>query len=344
MTPSETADRRAQIPKEELHDLQQAVSALRGEIQQRFFSAPASSVDLGRWVREVRDEVRARVARLDVLRMYEDLRQRVSVFGMEERSVEVDDFGLDPAYLRQARGLLDFLYERWWRVRVSGIGEIPRPPRVLFVSNRSGILPYDGLMLAHAIEREHPDHVRPRFLVADWLVSLPFSQPVLARLGGVRACPENASRLLAGGSPVIAFPEGQKGALKPFRDRYRLQRFGRGGFVSLAIRHRVAVVPTAVVGAEEAHPLLFRPKFLSRLLGAPLPVTATFPHLGPLGLVPLPSQWVIAFGEPFQFDGVDPEKAEDPLYVNRTRETIRSSVQSLVEEGLRLRRSVWSAD
>jgi 1-acyl-sn-glycerol-3-phosphate acyltransferase len=343
VTTSDAPDRRERIPKEELHDLQEAVSALREEIQQRFFSASASSLDPGRWAREVRDEVRARVAGLDILRMYEDLRQRFSLLGMEERSVEVDDFGLDPAYLRQARGLLDFLYERWWRVRVSGLEHIPSPPRVLFVANRSGILPYDGLMLAHAVEREHPDHLRPRFLVADWLVSLPFSQPVLARLGGVRGCPENASRLLAGGSPVIAFPEGQKGAFKPFRDRYRLQRFGRGGFVSLAIRHRVAVVPTAVVGAEEAHPLLFHPKFLSRLLGAPLPVTATFPHLGPLGLVPLPSQWVIAFGEPFEFGTADPEEAEDPLYVNRTREAIRSSVQSLIEEGLRLRRSVWSA-
>jgi 1-acyl-sn-glycerol-3-phosphate acyltransferase len=339
---SDTPDGQGALPKEELHDLQEAVSALREEIQQRFFSGSSPLLDPGRWAREVRDDVRARVARLDILRTYEDLRQRFSVFGMEERSAEVDDFGLDPAYLRQAQGLLDFLYERWWRVHVAGIGQIPRSPRVLFVANRSGILPYDGLMLAHAVEREHPDHFRPRFLVADWLVSLPFAQPVLARLGGVRACPENASRLLTNGTPVIAFPEGQKGALKPFRDRYRLQRFGRGGFVSLAIRHHLAVVPTAVVGAEEAHPVLFRPRFLGRLLGAPLPVTATFPHLGPLGLVPLPSQWVIVFGEPFLFDAVDPERAEDPLYVNRTREIIRGSVQSLVEEGLRLRRSVWT--
>jgi 1-acyl-sn-glycerol-3-phosphate acyltransferase len=143
---------------------------------------------------------------------------------------------------------------------------------------------------------------------------------------------------------VVAFPEGQKGALKLFRDRYRLQRFGRGGFVSLAIEHGVPIVPTAVVGAEEVHPLLFRPQLLGRLLGAPLPVTATFPLLGPLGVIPLPSQWVVLFGEPFRFDAEALERADDPLYINRTRERIRNSVQALVEDGLRLRRSVWSAD
>jgi 1-acyl-sn-glycerol-3-phosphate acyltransferase len=292
-------------------------------------------------MRAVRDEVRARVAGLDVMRLYEDLRRHLSVLGMDERAAEVDEFGFDPLYLRRARPLLDFLYDRWWRVRVSGIENIPDPPRVLLVANHSGVVPYDGLMLSHAVERHHPRHPRPRFLVADWLVGLPFAQPLLARLGGVRACQENAARLLEAGRPVIAFPEGQKGALKPFRDRYRLQRFGRGGFVSLAIRHRVPVVPTAVVGAEEVHPILLRPGFLSRLLGVPLAVTPTFPHLGPLGIVPLPSQWVLLFGQPLEFKDVEPSRAEDPLYVNRTRERIRAAVQALLEEGLRQRRSVW---
>jgi 1-acyl-sn-glycerol-3-phosphate acyltransferase len=332
------------IPPEELRDLREAVAALRGEIEQRFGGLGRGGIRPDRWARQIRDEVRGRVARLDVMRLFEELRRRLAVLGMDERSDEVDEFGLDALYLRRARPLLDFFYDRWWRVRVSGIEHVPESPRILFVANRSGILPYDGLMLAHAIEREHPSGVRPRFLVADWLVGLPFSQPVLARLGGVRACPENASRLLESDQPVIAFPEGQKGALKPFGDRYRLQRFGRGGFVSLAIRQGVPIVPAAVVGAEEVHPILMRPNFASRLLGLPFPVTLTFPHFGPLGLIPLPSQWMLLFGEPFEFAGDRAEQADDPLLVNRTAERIRSTIQSLIDEGVRQRRSVWSAD
>ena len=332
------------IPRAELRDLKDAVAALRGEIESRFGGVRPGLATPGRVLRELRDGLRARVAGLDALRLFEDLRRRLPLLGMEERSVDVDDFGLDPLYLRRARPLLDFLYDRWWRVRTSGIEHIPDPPRVLFVSNRSGVLPYDGLMIAHAVEREHPARVRPRFLVADWLVSLPFLQPIVARLGGVRACPENAERLLERAEPVVAFPEGQKGALKPFRDRYRLQRFGRGGFVQLAIGQRIPIVPTAVVGAEEVHPVLFRPGLAGRLLGVPLPVTPTFPHLGPLGLIPLPSQWWILFGEPFEFDAGDWERADDPLFVNRTREEIRSAVKRLVEDGLRRRRSVWTAE
>ena len=332
------------IPPDELRELQDAVASLRGEIESRFGGERGGLPSAARVVRELRDEVRARLAGIDAVRLYQDLRRRLSMLGMEERSVEVDEFGLDPLYLRRARPLLDFLYERWWRVRTSGVENVPDPPRVLFVANRSGVLPYDGLMVAHAVEREHPARVRPRFLVADWLVTLPFFQPIVARLGGVRACPENASRLLERAEPVIAFPEGQKGALKPFSERYRLQRFGRGGFVQLAVRHRVPIVPTAVVGAEEVHPVLFRPGLPSRLLGVPLPVTPTFPHLGPLGFVPLPSQWVILFGEPLDFGGEDPDRAEDPLWVNRTREEIRGEVKRLVDRGLRERRSVWTAD
>jgi 1-acyl-sn-glycerol-3-phosphate acyltransferase len=240
------------------------------------------------------------------------------------------------------RGLLDFLFDRWWRVEVTGAEHLPAEPGCLYVANRSGILPYDGLMIAHAVERHGPRRERARFLVADWLVTLPFAQPALARVGGVRACQENAERLLASEHSVIAFPEGQKGALKPFRDRYKLQRFGRGGIVSLAVRRRVALVPTAVVGAEEAHPVLARPGLAERLLGVPLPITPTFPHLGPLGLVPLPSQWRIRFGPPLRFGSVPAERADDPLYVNRTREEIRGTIQSLLDEEVRRRAGVFS--
>ena len=226
--------------------------------------------------------------------------------------------------------LLDFLYDTWWRVRAVGAGEIPDRGPVLFVANRSGVLPYDGLMIAHAVAREHPTRRRPRFLVADWLSTLPFAQPLLARLGGVRACRENADSLLANGHSVVAFPEGQRGALKPYHERYKLQRFGRGEFVSLAVRRRAALVPVAVTGAEEVHPVLAVPSLTRQLLGFPLPLTPTFPMLGPLGLVPLPSQWRIRFGTPIPFDNIVPERSDDPLYINRVREQVRTTIQSLL--------------
>jgi 1-acyl-sn-glycerol-3-phosphate acyltransferase len=164
---------------------------------------------------------------------FTDLRRRMSAFGMSERSGEVDEFGMDELVLRRLRPLLDLLHDHYWRVDVGGEQRLPEAGPCLLVANRSGILPYDGLMLAHAVERARSAVGRPRFLVADWLITLPFVQPYLARLGGVRACRENAERLLEAGRFVIAFPEGVKGAAKVFRERYRLKRFGRGGVLPL---------------------------------------------------------------------------------------------------------------
>ena len=150
--------------------------------------------------------------------------------------------------------LLDLLYERYWRVDLGGLANLPEKGPCLLVANHSGLLPYDGLMLAHAIERRHPSGERPRFFVADWLMTLPFVQPYLARLGGVRACRENAERLLRAGRFVLVFPEGVKGAAKVFRERYRLKRFGRGGVIRVALETGAPLVPVGIVGAEERIP------------------------------------------------------------------------------------------
>jgi 1-acyl-sn-glycerol-3-phosphate acyltransferase len=291
---------------------------------------------------QLRAEIGARLEEIDVVKIYESLRERVALPSSGDISAEVDDFGLDARYLQFARRWLDWLYDSWFRVEVSGIEGVPDAPRVLFVSNTAGILPWDALMIAHAVERAHPTHRRPRPMVSDWIATLPFSQSRLARLGAVRACAENAERLLSSDQWVIAFPEGQKGALKPFRERYRLQRFARGGFVSLAARLRAVLVPVAVIGSEEVHPILFEPRILRRLLGVPIPVTPTFPLLGLLGVVPLPSHWRIRFGEPMWFDDVSPERASDPLYVNRTRERVRGAIQNLLDEELPRRRGVFA--
>jgi 1-acyl-sn-glycerol-3-phosphate acyltransferase len=334
---------------EEVEALRQAVSDLRRDIEQRFGKHPSSEdqpPDASGPADQAGEGLRARLERFGVGELYRGLRNAATVFGMlgmREHAVEVDAFGMDPFYLDDARVLLDFFYDRWWRVQVSGGEHLAQPGPVIFVANRSGILPYDGLMIAHAAERISPSAQRPRFLVADWIATLPFFQPRIARLGGVRACPENAERLLRDGQRIVVFPEGKKGALKPFSERYRLQRFARGGFVSLALRLNATVIPTAVVGAEEAHPVLFRPVFPSRLLGMPIPITPTFPLLGPLGLIPLPSQWRICFGEPIRWTQNDRRRADDALFINRTRDRIRSTIQLRLEEEIRRRSGVFNA-
>jgi 1-acyl-sn-glycerol-3-phosphate acyltransferase len=294
----------------------------------------------------LRGELRARLASdeggVDWMAFYESLRRRFASTGMRSLSAEIDEFGLDSATLESARPWLDALFRRWWRVELAGEQHLLETTS-LFVANHSGLLPWDGLMVCHALERLGHGSVRARFLVEDWLLALPFAQPWLTRLGGVRACRENAERLLYGGRSVVAFPEGAKGATKPFRQRYRVQRFGRGGVVRTAITARVPLVPVAVVGAEEAHPVLLRIETAARALGLPfVPVTPTFPWLGPLGLVPLPSKWWIGFGEPIRTDELDAEAAGDEILVWRLNEQLRAAVQALLDDGLRSRPSVFA--
>ncbi len=315
----------------QLDELRASVAELRAQLDQGFGSRsphpsepPDPSGGALAWLGR-------RLTELSPVELYDRLRARVFATERASISQSVDEFGLEPEYVESSRPLLDFLYDTWWRVRTAGAEGIPDRGPVLFVANRSGVLPYDGIMIAHAVEREHPSDLRPRFLVADWLSTLPFAQPLLARLGGVRACPENADRLLSSGQWVVAFPEGQRGALKPYHERYRLQRFGRGEFVALAVRRRAALVPVAVTGADEIHPVLALPPLARQLLGFPLPLTPTFPLLGPLGLIPLPSQWSIRFGDPLRFDDVASERADDPLYVNRVREQVRGTIHTLLE-------------
>lgn len=301
-------------------------------------------------LQDLRDEIEARfpraagspAPRFDPMDLFDEARRLLSTMGMTERSWEVDEFGLDRNSLERVQPLLEFLAERYWRIDVHGLEALGLPEPCLFVANRSGLLPYDGLMISHVVARRFPEAERPRFLVADWLVTLPFVQPFLARLGGVRACRENAERLLRAKRPVVAFPEGQKGAAKVFRERYRLQRFGRGGVVRVALAVGCPLVPVAVVGAEEAHPILFKVENLARMAGLPfVPVTPTFPLLGPLGVLPLPTKWSLQFGEPIETGHLGPEAARDELLVSRMTEEIRSEIQERVVQGLHARASIW---
>jgi 1-acyl-sn-glycerol-3-phosphate acyltransferase len=305
-------------------ELRDALDSLRREIRDRFQAPPSSPLD-----------------EIDWMALVQSIQRRVSTLGMSERSGEVDEFGMDEVVLRRTRPILDLLYDRYWRIDLHDVERIPGDRPCLLVANRSGLLPYDGLMVSHAIWRTRSG-LWPRFLVADWLITLPFVQPYLARLGGVRACRENAERLIRAGQPVLVFPEGVKGAAKVFRKRYRLQRFGRGGVVRLALETRVPIVPIGVVGAEEAHPILFKWGAPARTIGLPfLPVTPTFPLLGPLGLLPLPTKWVIRIGEPMSIDHLEPDAASDELLISRMTEELRSQIQTLVDTGLSDRQSIW---
>jgi 1-acyl-sn-glycerol-3-phosphate acyltransferase len=307
-------------------DLTQALEALRREIRARFPGHGGEPAP----------------AAIDWDALYANLRRRFGTFGMSERSGEVDEFGMDEVVLSRARPVLDFLYDQYWRVSLAGVESLPAAGPCLLVANHSGLLPYDGLMLSHGIERSHPSGERPRFFVADWLITLPFVQSYLARLGGVRACRENAERLIESKRFVVAFPEGVKGAAKVFRERYRLKRFGRGGVLRLAIETGVPLLPVGIVGAEEAHPILFKWTTPARAMGLPfLPVTPTFPLLGPLGVLPLPTKWVIRIGEPISLGHLAPDSSADELLISRLTEDLRAQIQALVDIGLAERESVW---
>ncbi len=260
---------------------------------------------------------------------------------MRDRSDVVDEFGRDPEVARKIEPLLEFLYRTYFRVDVRGVGHIPEEGRALIVANHSGTLPYDGAMIMHAVRQEEP-HRAVRPLVEDFVFHFPYLGTLMNRIGGVRACPENAERLLNEDQLVAVFPEGIKGIGKLYSERYQLQRFGRGGFIKLALKCDAPIVPTAVVGAEEIHPMLSKVTWLAKSVGIPyLPITPTFPWLGPLGLLPMPSKWFIAFGEPMYFNAeYGAEGANDRILVNKLAEEVRRRIQSMIDELLKTRKSV----
>lgn len=293
-----------------------------------------------------REGVQAAFARLVELGVsglsWENLARAWSAAYFSYHSEEVDEFGFDRKFTETLRPLFEFLYTLWWRVEATGLENVPAQGRGLIVANHSGVLPYDGLMVNVAVRHEHPAHREVRMLALDMFALLPFLAPLLTRTGAVRANPENGERLLRKGELVGVFPEGLKGVGKRFKDRYKLARFGRGGFVRLAFRTGAPIIPCAVVGAEEIHPNLATANWVGRPLGLPyFPITPTFPALGPLGLVPLPSKWSLDFGDPLPMESYGPDAADDPILVNRLSEQVRHQIQSMIDARLARRRSVW---
>ncbi|WP_084525864.1 lysophospholipid acyltransferase family protein [Nocardia vaccinii] len=252
---------------------------------------------------------------------------------------QVDEFGLDEHLLESVLlPVLRPLAELWFRVQVDGIENIPESEAALIVANHAGVVALDGLMVQLAVHDRHPKQRALRLLAADLVFETPIMGWLARKAGHTRACPADAARLLRAGELVGVFPEGFKGAGKPYSERYKLQRFGRGGFASTAVKTGVPIVPCAIVGSEEIYPKLADLKPLARLLGLPyFPVTPLFPHLGLLGGIPLPSKWYIEFGEPITTGAYRPETADDPMTRLEVTNQVRATIQKMLYRRLTTR-------
>ena len=258
--------------------------------------------------------------------------RRISDWGRSERIEGLVD-----------RTLVEFLYHYWFRCEVEGIEHVPPTGGALLVANHGGALPPDASMIAKAIKEEHP---RPRPLhltVEHFFKGYPFLSMFVTKIGGVPAHPANVYRLLHDEQQlVLVFPEGAKGTEKLFKDRYKLRRFGRGGFVEAAARAGVPIVPVAVVGAEEAMPTIAQVGLLKRLTGLIyFPITPLFPHLGLLGAAYLPAKFRIRFLPPVRTDRLAGEALDDRGLLQEIADEIRGRIQDEVLDIIGDRRSVW---
>jgi 1-acyl-sn-glycerol-3-phosphate acyltransferase len=255
---------------------------------------------------------------------------------------EVDEFGFDPELLDTVLAApFRPLFQKWFRVEALGLENVPSQGGALIVANHSGTVALDGVMTLLALLDRHPARRHLRMLGADLVFRLPLVGEFARKAGNTLACQADAERLLSSGELVGVFPEGFKGIGKPFRERYKLQRFGRGGFVSAALNTKVPIIPCSIVGAEETYPVLGNAKVLARLLGLPyFPITPTFPWLGPLGMVPLPSKWYIEFGEPIETSALAGQ-SDDAMLIFDLTDQVRETIQQTLYRLLMKRTSVF---
>ena len=253
----------------------------------------------------------------------------------------VDEFGFDPEFTTKIYlPVLRRLADSWFRVEVRGAENLPADGSALLVSNHAGTLPLDAMILQTVVYDEIGRHVR--MLGADLIFKTPYSHDLARKTGTTLACQEDAERLLASNQLVAVFPEGFKGIGKPYADRYKLQRFGRGGFVAAAVRAQVPIIPTAIVGSEEIYPLITGAPALARALGWPyFPITPLFPWFGVLGLIPLPSKWIIQIGDAITTDELGPGAADDPMIVFNITDQVRETIQQTLYRLLMQRRSAF---
>ena len=256
---------------------------------------------------------------------------------------EYDDFGFDEEWTESLLPFFSWLYRVWWRTQVIGLDNVPGEGRALLVSNHAGVLPYDGMMIRTAIHEDHAVPRHARALILNQFFSFPMASWFLRRTGNTLAHPDDAQRLLERDELVLVFPEGAKGTGKLYSERYRLRRFGRGGFTQIALRTGSPIIPVSVVGSEEVHPMIANVEPVARMLGVPyVPLTPTLPLFGLLGFVPLPSSWIIEFHEPIHLDQYGPEAAEDAGLVMHLSDQVRDTIQSGLYRNLEKRGSVFA--
>ena len=254
--------------------------------------------------------------------------------------VQLDAFGMDRALVERASPVLEFLYRSWWRVEPRQIENVPSEGPTILVANHAGALPWDALVLMTALLRDHPSRRELRPLLDERALAMRIAGVAAVRLGAVPATPDNALALLRRGSAVGVFPEGSRGAERPWPERYHLHGFGRGGFAKIAFRSGAPIVPCAIVGSEETRAGFVRPGWMSELLGVPFLAAAPPLPLAPLGLFPLPSRWSLRFGEPVLPLG-GPDAADDPVQVLDLTERVRTRLQQMLDEDVAARRSVY---
>jgi 1-acyl-sn-glycerol-3-phosphate acyltransferase len=266
-----------------------------------------------------------------------EVKERLNRLGNQLNEYGVDPFGFEPEYVKYALPVVLLFYRHYFRVQTFGMKNIPKG-RVLLISNHSGQVPLDAMMIVMSVfmEAEPPRIVRS--MIETWVPTLPVISWFFQRAGQIVGTRDNCRRLLDREEAILAFPEGVRGINKTFDKRYQLEEFGLG-FMRLALMTGAPVVPVGVVGAEEQAPSLFNFKSLGKLFGAPaLPITPTFPLLGPLGLVPLPSKYRIYFGKPMHFEG-DPNDEDAVLHEKVKR--VKQTMQRMLRDGLKARKHVF---
>jgi 1-acyl-sn-glycerol-3-phosphate acyltransferase len=256
---------------------------------------------------------------------------------------EVDEFGFDPELTeRILMPLIRPLYEKWFRAEWNGLENVPSEGSALLVSNHAGTVPVDAVVMKFGLLDFHPAHRHVRLLAADLAFKTPFMGPLARKSGNTLANDADTYRLLASGELLGVFPEGYKGVGKAFKDRYRLQRFGRGGFIEVALRTKTPIIPVSIVGSEEIYPMIYNFRALARAGGFPyFPITPFFPWLGPLGAIPLPSKWIIEFGEPISTEDFPDDAWQDSMLVFNLVDQVRDVIQQTLYKNLMARRSTF---
>jgi 1-acyl-sn-glycerol-3-phosphate acyltransferase len=322
-------------PAERVATVEQRVTAALDGVEERL-------VDLAEraGIREASHELRETVSSL-LPRLRAGLGSALDLLRLLEPPDRLDRFGMDPRFVERFAPVAELLYRAWWRTTVREAARVPATGPAIVVANHAGLVPWDALVLRLAMRLDHPARRDLRPLLDERECALTLVGPIAVRLGAVRASPEAAEALLADGKLVGVFPEGSAGARKPWRERYRLQQFGRGGFVKLALRTRAPIIPCAIVGSEEASPGISRAGWLAERLGVPLIGKGAALRFGPAALLPLPSRWSLRFGPAIDVRDHPAAQAGDPATVNALTERVRAALQSMLDEDLAARGSVF---